>query len=249
MTTTDATAATAAAALSSADTAPIARAGLIRMFNSLGVIGDSLSSGEIETANADGTMAYIDRPRFSWLAHLSRKYGIDYRCFSSGGLTCADWLDRFLDDLTGESTPRDGYYLALGTNDRFRDCYPLGDADDGPTADTFAGRYRRIIEAVRDYAPHSVIMCCTLYSRKDDDGYDDVIRTIAASYKRCLLVDVARESAVTLDDLQYRLNGHFSAYGYVAIADEIERLTNEAIARHPDLFAAFPVDAPSNALG
>lgn len=229
-------------------TTDIPHSGLIRMFNSLGMIGDSLASGEIEIVREDGTKAYLDRPRFSWLAHISRKYGIDYRCFSSGGLTCADWLDRFLGELTGESIPRDGYYLALGTNDRFRDCYPLGDADDDPTAGTFAGHYRRIIETVGDFAPHSVIMCCTLYSRTDEGAYGDTIRAIAGSYDRCVLIDVSRESAVTLDDQRYRLNGHFSAYGYIAIADEIERLTNEAIARRPDLFAEFPVDAPSNAL-
>lgn len=61
--------------------------GFCAIFRSIACIGDSLSSGEFESRNADGTKGYHDCFEYSWGQFIGRSCGSKVYNFSRGGMT------------------------------------------------------------------------------------------------------------------------------------------------------------------
>lgn len=224
--------------------------GFIRIFHSMGVIGDSLASGEIVTGTGteDDPIAYNDRYNFSWLANIARKYGADWKCFSNGGQTAQGWLGRWLSELTSEENKRSLYFNALGTNDEGlinKGQLVLGTKDSNSDEASFAGYYKKIIESVHAYSPHSIIMCCTTYGKQTVlSPINKLIQEISDLYDYCYFINIAQKSTFNLGS-EYVRGGHFDTLGYVKFADAIEVLVNDVLEENKTKLVTWGVDAPN----
>lgn len=230
---------------------PIAQAnGFIRIFHSMGGIGDSLSSGEIVTGNGTGEdpFVYNDRYNFSWLANIARKYSADWRCFSNGGQTAQEWLERWLSQLTSEENKRSLYFIALGTNDEGlinKGQLVLGTKGSNSDESSFAGYYKKIIESVHAYSEHSIIMCCTTYGKQTVlSDINSLIQEISSLYDYCYFINIAQKSTFNLGS-EYARGGHFDTIGYVKIADAIEILVDDVIENNKTKLSTWGVNAPN----
>lgn len=230
---------------------PIAEAnGFIRIFHSMGGIGDSLSSGEIVTGNGtdEAPFVYNDRYNFSWLANIARKYSADWRCFSNGGQTAQGWLERWLSQLTSEENKRSLYFIALGTNDEGlinKGQLVLGTKGSNSDESSFAGYYKKIIESVHAYSEHSIIMCCTTYGKQTVlSDINSLIQEISSLYDYCYFINIAQKSTFNLGS-EYARGGHFDTIGYVKIADAIEILVDDVIENNKTKLSTWGVNAPN----
>lgn len=61
--------------------------GFTRIFRTIGCIGDSLSSGEHESRDAEGKAGYHDFYDYSWGQYIARNAGIKVYNFSKGGMS------------------------------------------------------------------------------------------------------------------------------------------------------------------
>jgi len=224
--------------------------GFIRIFHSMGGIGDSLSSGEIVTGSGtdDDPILYNDRYNFSWLANIARKYSADWRCFSNGGQTAQGWLGRWLSELTSEENKRSLYFIALGTNDEGlinKGQLVLGTKESNSDEASFAGYYKKIIESVHAYSPHSIIMCCTTYGKQTVlSPINNLIQEISDLYDYCYFINIAQKSTFNLGS-EYVRGGHFDTLGYVKFADALEILVNDVLEENKTKLVTWGVDAPN----
>ena len=226
--------------------------GFVRIFHSMGVIGDSLSSGEIVTGNGttEDPFVFNDRYNFSWLANIARKYNADWKCFSAGGHTTKSWLSsRFPSMLTSEENKRSVYFIALGTNDISSISagqFTLGTKDSNSDEDSFAGYYKKIIELVHTYSENSVIMCCTTYGKETTlSDINSLIQEISDLYDYCYFVNIAQKSNFDLVEGNYARGWHYDTMGYVKIADAIEILVDDVIENNKRKLSTWGVNAPN----
>ena len=129
-----------------------AACGFAGIFKEIGIIGDSLSSGEFESQDEEGNTFYHDMYEYSWPAVLERLTGTVYRNYSRGGMTAKEYLESWADQ-NGFWQWNQAYIIALGNNDIFGANQPAGSAADihpeDPAAnpDTFLGDMGRIVQA------------------------------------------------------------------------------------------------------
>ena len=65
------------------------------IFRTIGFIGDSLSSGEMESRNEEGKPGYHDYYEYSWGQYIARKNGLTAYNFSRGGMTAKEYMESF----------------------------------------------------------------------------------------------------------------------------------------------------------
>ena len=65
------------------------------IFRRMAFIGDSLSSGEFETRDAEGKAHYHDLYEYSWGQFIARKNDLHAYNFSRGGMTAKEYVESF----------------------------------------------------------------------------------------------------------------------------------------------------------
>lgn len=213
----------------------------LALFPRIGVVGDSYASGAIYFNNS-----YNDNYAISWPQILARKKGVTVTNYTRGGLATDTWLTSPKGLTLMQSSPADDLYiLALGINDNYHygEDY-LGSLSDitahnsrADYANTFYGNYGRIIEEIKEHAPHAKIVIMGLAS--DSEGavmFTAAIQEIANHYG--IAYAAQRDDAFFLDSF-YRNNmisGHPTAVGYAGMACAIERLLNKCMVEQYDYF-------------
>ena len=212
---------------SSIDTEPFQPS--VALFEKIGVIGDSYSSGEIYP---DGVKA--DKYNLSWGQIMARKNGVTCTNFSKGGLTTRSWLtDEMGLSKLNNSEPQNLYYINLGINDNSKlgTAYLGSETDIDSGADTFYGNYAKLIKAVKAKAPHSkIILIDSAWTNSDTDPFFVAIKTIASRFNLPLIKhrdDPFLASSKFKQDLM--VQGHPVAISYAGMASSFERLTLKAI--------------------
>ena len=138
--------------------------------------------------------------------------------------------------------PFNAYFIALGTNDKYLNQYPLGTISDVSGTDSFVGYYKQIIDAVRTKAPHSVIFCVSLYTLQGAYvPYSEMVENIANLYDNCFFVDFANNSDVLISNGEsvWVNDAHFTSIGYVRCAEIIENLVNDIVNSNHEFFKWF----------
>ena len=69
--------------------------GLCGIFRTIGCVGDSLSSGEFESLDANGNKTYHDMFEYSWGQYLARMAKADRAQFLRGGMTAKEYCESF----------------------------------------------------------------------------------------------------------------------------------------------------------
>lgn len=201
------------------------------MFPTVGSVGDSLMSGEIVSP----TVGAQDLYEYSWIANIGKRNGIARKYYSHGGLTTKTWLE----DSGGHKTdlladdPQSVYFIALGSNDK-NASYDIGQPSDASSATTFCGYYKQIISIIHEHAPNAPIFCVSLYQDIEAaTPYSEAISDIADLYSYCYYVDFIGNAPYSLiinnSDSRFINSSHYTAVGYVNVAEVMEKLVNKLI--------------------
>ncbi|HEV5657731.1 TPA: SGNH/GDSL hydrolase family protein [Streptococcus pneumoniae] len=211
----------------------------ISLFEKIGVIGDSYSSGEIYPEGIG-----IDKYNLSWGQILARKNGVTCANFSKGGLTTRSWLtDEMGLSKLKNSEPQNLYYISLGINDNIKLglSYLGTEADIDSGSDTFYGNYSKIIRTIQSKAPYSkIILIDSAWTNSDTDPFFVAIKTIASRFNLPLIKhrdDPFLASSKFKQELM--VQGHPVAISYAGMASSFERLTLKAIRENISYFKDY----------
>ena len=157
--------------------------GFAGVFKQIGVIGDSLASGEFESHDENGNIVYTDMYEYSWPAVLERITGTKYNNYSRGGMTAREYVQSWA-DTNGFWQWNQAYIIALGNNDSFVFGHPLGSVKDvnadcpQDNGDTFFGNMGKIVSKLKTIEPNARIFVVTPQLR--GEACDNDIRYIAS---------------------------------------------------------------------
>ncbi len=228
--------------------------GFAGIFRRIVCIGDSLSSGEFEAADADGNRSYHDKFEYSWGQFLGRLIGSQVYNFSRGGMTTFEYCKTFAEErgFWDPEIKADCYIIALGVNDLCGWNYAVGEIGDMRTGDwqnnpdTFAGWYGRIISKYREISPDAHFFHITMPRHGGDDIYNahaadqaELLRMIPERFTHNHVVDLNRYGPVY--DAEFMKNfflyGHMNPAGYLLTSRMVASYMDYIIRHDPVLFA------------
>lgn len=216
------------------------KANYMHLFNNIGIVGDSISSGAI--FDADGN--HQDMHEYSWLTNICRDINATPTFFSASGLTTKAWLEsEYKTALQSSTTQFEAYYVALGTNDQ-NATYNIGTIEDVAGTDSFVGYYKQIIDVIHTKSPNAVIFCVSMYNQ-DATAWSSMIKSISELYSYCYYIDFIDKCETKLYIPNTRIytpfveNWHYTGLGYIEVGHTIENITNEVIGNNLNAFKFF----------
>lgn len=219
--------------------------GLTAIFRTVGFIGDSLSSGEHESTNEDGSKGFNDYYEYSWGQFIARKCGLTAYNFSRGGLTAKSFLQEYnpTNDCFVQEKACQAYCIALGVNDTTRLCGKIeysngfGEWSDVDwqncenNGDSFIGYYVKIIQKLRQLQPKCRIFVVTPCRERPLNSerkyyYEKIsafLRELANKLNYVYVIDLMKYAPTYNKRFgkKYYCGGHMSAAGYKFTADMI----------------------------
>lgn len=210
--------------------------GFFGIFRKVAVIGDSLSSGEMESLNEKEEKGYHDYFEYSWGQYMARAAGCEVLNFSRGGMTASEYIESFADtnNFFDPAKACQAYIIALGINDLTWKSDSLGTAADIDLCDyhnnkkTFAGYYGQIIQKYREIEPKSRIFLMTLIPteglpQETIEKHRTLLYEIAAMFDFTYVLDFC-QYAPPHDEQFHRffyMGGHLNALGYLLTAQQV----------------------------
>jgi lysophospholipase L1-like esterase len=226
--------------------------GYCGIFRTIACVGDSLSSGELESLTTEGKVGYHDFYEYSWGQYLARDAGCKVYNFSRGGMTAIEYMESFAEykGFWAEDKQAQAYIIALGVNDLFGRNMDVGSTADinlddyTKNADTFAGWYARIIQKYKKNQPRAKFFLVTI-PRQNDDGdekrlaHKQLLESLAEFFDRTYVIDLYTYAPVYDEEFRekYFLGGHMTATGYRLTAKMIESYIDYIIRKNPKDFA------------
>ncbi|MBQ4544925.1 MAG: SGNH/GDSL hydrolase family protein [Oscillospiraceae bacterium] len=231
--------------------------GLIKIFRTLAVIGDSLSSGEFESYSEQYGKAYHDFYDYSWGQYIAREAGITVYNFSRGGMTAKEYMESFskYNGFWKEDKLCQGYIIALGVNDLLAQNMEPGKADDADdrTCTTFAAYYGSIIRNIKQIQPNARIFLMTM-PREEDEAQNnikklhaDILYDFAEKFDGVYVIDLFRYACVYDEEFKktFYMGGHMNAAGYILTAKMVMSYIDYIIRNNMDDFIQVPfIDKP-----
>ena len=232
--------------------------GYTSIFRTIGVIGDSLSSGEHESLK-DGKKGFHDYFEYSWGQYIARKCGLTTINFSKGGLTCKEFFEYYIKERKNpfiDENRCQAYVIALGVNDmnHLKEYYPGGfgsfDDVDWDNSDnnkmSYVGQYVRIIQRLKEFEPKCRIFVMSLPKesplRKEETKQRKEIlkflKELTTKFPYLYLLDLW-DYAPIYDKKFKRLHfcgGHMNARGYKFTGDLVATYIDYYIRKCPDDF-------------
>ena len=221
------------------------------IFRTMAFIGDSLSSGEFEAEDADGTHHYHDLYEYSWGQFLARKNGLKAYNFSKGGMTAKQYIETFADkfDLWNKEKACQAYVIALGVNDVCNQNMEIGGAED-ITATEFEGDrpfisyYAEIIRRYKEISPDAKFFFVTIpdsgnEARKEKlKGVARALYALVEHFDNAYVIDLYRDAPVFDDAFRkdYFLLGHMNPMGYIYIANLVDSYIDYIVRTNPEAF-------------
>ena len=227
--------------------------GFTAIFRTICCVGDSLSSGEFESLNADGNHGYHDMYEYSWGQYLARMCGSRVYNFSRGGMSAKWYCETFADenDFWNPKYASQAYIIALGVNDILGENQELGSVNDVDFTDcknnkkNFAGYYAKIIQRLKKIQPRAKFFLMTMADEGESDSKIKEKQAHAA-----LLYDFAEkfDNTYVIDLLKYApkydekfkenfyLLGHLNPMGYLLTAKMTASYIDYIIRHNPEDF-------------
>lgn len=227
--------------------------GFAGIFKEIGVIGDSLSSGEFESHDENGNIMYHDMYEYSWPAVLERLTGTVYRNYSRGGMTAKEFYETWADQNDFWQWNQ-AYIIALGNNDMFVFGHPVGSAADihpgepEKNADTFFGNMGRIVSKLKGIEKDARIFLVSMQRRGEEAG-DPMICGVAEEMKKMCelfsftyLIDMTNEGPVYDEEMRktFAMGFHPNAMGYYSYGLMVGNYIDYLIRKHPKDFFEVP---------
>ncbi|NLB80441.1 MAG: SGNH/GDSL hydrolase family protein, partial [Clostridiaceae bacterium] len=160
------------------------------VFRTIAFIGDSLSSGELETRDENNKPGYHDLFDYSWGQYIARKNGLKAYNFSRGGMTAKEYIESFAEqnNYWDKEKACQAYVLALGVNDIYNRNMEIGTIDDIDKNDyrknkhTFAGYYGAIISRYKEISPDAKFFFVTFPNSNTPNRDDKTLGMINLLY-------------------------------------------------------------------
>ncbi len=211
--------------------------GFTSIFRSIACIGDSLSSGELESTKEDGSSGYHDYYDISWGQYISRAAGVPVLNFSRGGMTAKEYIESWGENngVWDKDKACQAYIFALGVNDLICHIMDMGTADDVSLTSrdvnnkaTFAGQLGEILCRYREIEPKSRLFLMSM-PRETSDGdrvkkvkeeHSKLMNDIAAKNEFVYVIDLYKYAPVYDEEFKkhFYLGGHLNAGGYLVTA-------------------------------
>ena len=217
------------------------------VFRTMAFIGDSLSSGEFESRDAEGKPHFHDMFEYSWGQYIARKNGLTAYNFSRGGMTAKEYMDSFAEKkgFWTQELACQAYVIAMGCNDLYGRNMEIGSIADIDPKDytknqpTFAGYYAQIISRYKEISPDAKFFFVTL-PRTDNPKKEEkaekmaeLLHALADYFDNSYVIDLHQYAPIY--DKRFRerfyLYGHLSPEGYIFTAEMIDRYI-DYIVRH-----------------
>ena len=208
--------------------------GLMSIFRTIGVVGDSLSSGCMEYKNEDKSSVGIDMYEYSWIQYIGRICGSTAYNFSKGGLTSKTFWTTTANKVVdlrenGAKNKCQCYFIALGVNDIADTTIEVGTSADisNANSETFYGYYSRIIKLIQNIQPRAKIFLVGLPNHDDMvkwgarfKNFRDAIADMINHFDNCYYINLFdNEVAYNTDFKEMYFNGfHENAMGYLRTA-------------------------------
>ncbi len=232
--------------------------GFAGIFRTIGCIGDSLSSGEMQLRREDGAFSYHDLYDYSWGQYIARALGCKVYNFSRGGMTAKWYMDTYAveKDFFNPESVCQAYIVALGVNDitaAIRDKKELGtiaDAAEESAADNFVSDYAAILRKYKQISPRAKFFLvtipraeigsvCTEERARLCDLHQKLMYEMAALFPDTYVIDLRAEAPAydkTFRDT-YFLNGHMNPAGYLLTAKMMMSYIDWIIRKNPKDFS------------
>ena len=228
------------------------------IFRTVGFIGDSLSSGEFESRNAEGKPGYHDYFEYSWGQYIARKNGLKAYNFSRGGMSAKQYMESFAENngFWDPALACQAYVMALGVNDVINMGMEIGSLEDIDPNDwrnnkpTFVGYYAQIIARIKaEIQPQAKFFYVTMMNHDDDPALNekrkkhaDALYALTEYFDNSYVIDLYQYGPKY--DAQYRENynlyGHLNPMGYVLTAKMVDSYIDYIIRANPDDFRRVP---------
>lgn len=232
--------------------------GFCKIFQTIGVVGDSLSSGsmappsdsELEEDEEDTT----DYLWYSWIQYMARYSGLTAYNFSMGGLSARGLrhattnpnVQAILANLRSNDKKCKAYYVALAHNDynyaQDHPEYVIGTTADcnlvspDSNADTFCGNYAWVVSQIKAVQPNAKIFLITAKRQAVYGAYNTAIREMVNLFNtyynnsNVYLIDMETYCPTIETDWEYS-GGHGNAMGYLNYSYQVSSYTDWII-RH-----------------
>ena len=223
------------------------------VFRKIAFIGDSLSSGEFETLDADGNRGYHDMFEYSWGQYIARKNGLTAYNFSRGGMTAKEYTDSFAEEngFWDKDKACQAYVIALGVNDVYNQGMEIGSIGDIDPENfrnnkpTFVGYYAAIVSRYKEISPDAKFFFVTFPDENEPQkeaqrqGVADALRSLAGYFSNSYVIDLYRYGPVYDEEFRknFFMHGHMNASGYILTARMIDSYIDYIVRKNPDDFS------------
>ena len=227
--------------------------GFCGIFRTIGIIGDSLSSGEFESFH-EGIRGWHDFYDYSWGQYIAREAGCKVYNFTRGGMTAKEFIESYHAQCKAFAYENlcQAYIIALGVND-LNQKLPAGDAEsawkDGLIADepTILAYYAGIIKNIKRKQPDAKIFIMTIPNDttvtdeerlKKRSHYNEQLRKFAELCENTYIIDL--EKYAPEYDKKFKETfflGHMTATGYMLTAKMVMSYIDYIIRKYPKDFS------------
>ncbi|MBO5898890.1 MAG: SGNH/GDSL hydrolase family protein [Clostridia bacterium] len=229
----------------------VADGGFCGIFRTIGCIGDSLASGELESLDDQGKHGFHDLYDYSWGQYLARMCGSRAINFSRGGMTAKVFWESFGESCGcwSEENACQAYIIALGVNDQKG--IATGSAADIDVEhpenckETFAGYLGRIILRLKSLQPKARFFLVTRPNEETDAErrahiiqHHRLMHELAALFDYTYVIDLLTYGPVYGEEFKktFFLGGHMNPAGYLLTARMFASYIDYIIRNKPDDF-------------
>lgn len=206
--------------------------GFAGIFKEIGVIGDSLSSGEFESTDENGNVYYHDMYNYSWPAILERITGTKYYNYSRGGMSFKEFYESWAKQ-NNFWEKRQAYIVDLGNNDLFVFRQNVGSAKDinledpSKNKDTYFGYMGKVLSKLKSLGKDARIFLVSLqidhtFKEKDEMAYYvlEEMKKVVKMYSFTYLIDMTTYGPVYDEKARekFAMGFHPNAMGYYVYA-------------------------------
>ena len=219
--------------------------GFAGIFKEIGVVGDSLSSGEFESTDENGNISYHDFYEYSWPAILERITGSKYSNYSRGGMSFKEFYESRA-DKNYFWQKKQAYIVSLGNNDLFVFNQRVGSAEDinveDPlkNKDTYFGYMGKVLSKLKSLEKDARIFLVSLQidhtsKEKDDLAYYvcEEMKKVVKMFSFTYLLDMTHYGPLYDEKARekFAMGFHPNAMGYyvyaLAIGNYIDYIIRE----------------------
>ena len=200
--------------------------GFTSCFLNVGVIGDSLASGEC-VSNNTGENGYTDIYEHSWGKYLERMTGSNYNIWASGGRTVNSWLaSSYAEECFDGEHKCEAYIIALGVNDvnsvTRGGVSDINMTDYNKNIDSYYGSYAKIIQKLQEQNDKAKIFVVTAPNKSvENSGFNEAVRTMADIFSNVYVIDLYKDGYNLFNGgliKKCERQGHYNAIAYKYMA-------------------------------